>query len=79
MTERNILFSKDLSNYFHVNCRAASLYVSMNEGLSFISSSVTITTVSCVSIILNYLSLFFCVFLCLTTNVGTAALVLKGL
>ncbi|XP_059359092.1 anthrax toxin receptor 1-like [Carassius carassius] len=26
---------------------AASLYVSMNEGLSFISSSVTITTVSC--------------------------------
>uniref|UniRef100_A0AAR2J7M6 VWFA domain-containing protein n=1 Tax=Pygocentrus nattereri TaxID=42514 RepID=A0AAR2J7M6_PYGNA len=28
---------------------AASLYVSMNEGLSFISSSVTITTVGCVS------------------------------
>uniref|UniRef100_A0A672H5D4 ANTXR cell adhesion molecule 1a n=1 Tax=Salarias fasciatus TaxID=181472 RepID=A0A672H5D4_SALFA len=27
--------------------RAANLYVSMNEGLSFISSSVTITTVSC--------------------------------
>ncbi|KTG00092.1 hypothetical protein cypCar_00014899 [Cyprinus carpio] len=27
---------------------AASLYVSMNEGLSFISSSVTITTVSCI-------------------------------
>uniref|UniRef100_A0A673IN65 ANTXR cell adhesion molecule 1a n=1 Tax=Sinocyclocheilus rhinocerous TaxID=307959 RepID=A0A673IN65_9TELE len=34
---------------------AASLYVSMNEGLSFISSSVTITTVSCVSIILNHI------------------------
>uniref|UniRef100_A0A669BC13 Anthrax toxin receptor 1 n=1 Tax=Oreochromis niloticus TaxID=8128 RepID=A0A669BC13_ORENI len=30
---------------------AANLYVSMNEGLSFISSSVTITTVSCVSTI----------------------------
>uniref|UniRef100_A0A7N8YHH0 Anthrax toxin receptor 1 n=1 Tax=Mastacembelus armatus TaxID=205130 RepID=A0A7N8YHH0_9TELE len=28
---------------------AANLYVSMNEGLSFISSSVTITTVGCVS------------------------------
>uniref|UniRef100_A0A8C1E997 Anthrax toxin receptor 1 n=1 Tax=Cyprinus carpio carpio TaxID=630221 RepID=A0A8C1E997_CYPCA len=43
---------------------AASLYVSMNEGLSFISSSVTITTVSCVSIILNHicaLLLVFCV------------------
>lgn len=31
--------------------RAANLYVSMNEGLSFISSSVTITTVGCVSTI----------------------------
>uniref|UniRef100_A0AAZ3RZI0 Anthrax toxin receptor 1 n=1 Tax=Oncorhynchus tshawytscha TaxID=74940 RepID=A0AAZ3RZI0_ONCTS len=30
---------------------AANLYVSMNEGLSFISSSVTITTVGCVSIV----------------------------
>lgn len=29
--------------------RSASLHVSMNNGLSFISSSVTITTVSCVS------------------------------
>uniref|UniRef100_A0A673HAM7 ANTXR cell adhesion molecule 1a n=1 Tax=Sinocyclocheilus rhinocerous TaxID=307959 RepID=A0A673HAM7_9TELE len=38
---------------------AASLYVSMNEGLSFISSSVTITTVSCVSIILNHIFVFF--------------------
>uniref|UniRef100_A0A671T6X3 Anthrax toxin receptor 1 n=1 Tax=Sinocyclocheilus anshuiensis TaxID=1608454 RepID=A0A671T6X3_9TELE len=37
---------------------AASLYVSMNEGLSFISSSVTITTVSCVSIILNHILCF---------------------
>lgn len=34
--------------------RAANLYVSMNEGLSFISSSVTITTVSCVSIVRRY-------------------------
>lgn len=30
--------------------RVANLYVSMNEGLSYISSSVTITTVACVSI-----------------------------
>lgn len=33
-----------------LSLRAANLYVSMNEGLSFISSSVTITTVSCVSL-----------------------------
>ena len=32
-----------------LSCRAANLYVSMNEGLTFISSSVTITTVGCVS------------------------------
>lgn len=31
------------------SCRAANLYVSMNDGLSFISSSVTITSLSCVS------------------------------
>lgn len=30
--------------------RSATLYVSMNNGLSFISSSVTITAITCVSI-----------------------------
>uniref|UniRef100_A0A8C9XWG2 Anthrax toxin receptor 1 n=1 Tax=Sander lucioperca TaxID=283035 RepID=A0A8C9XWG2_SANLU len=34
---------------------AANLYVSMNEGLSFISSSVTITTVGCVTCQMAYL------------------------
>ncbi len=50
---------KGLKYFFHyVYCRAATLYVSMNEGLSFISSSVTITTVSCVSIIINHILCF---------------------
>lgn len=35
--------------FLFFSSRAANLYVSMNEGLSFISSSVTITTMSCVS------------------------------
>lgn len=34
--------------FFSFLSRAANLDVSMNEGLSFISSSVTITTVKCV-------------------------------
>lgn len=44
--------------------RVANLYVSMNEGLSFISSSVTITTVACVSIWGHDNIVFFDILVC---------------
>uniref|UniRef100_A0A3B5A1Y7 Anthrax toxin receptor 1 n=1 Tax=Stegastes partitus TaxID=144197 RepID=A0A3B5A1Y7_9TELE len=52
----------------------ANLYVSMNEGLSFISSSVTITTVSCVSTQSRSSALclsFFIFYECVTAHSNT--------